>query len=337
MNMWAKKQENITIKNIALIGAGQLGSRHLQALAKIEIPVALQAVDSNSDSLKVAHDRYLEIPENHNIQRIDFLTGIDDLNNDLDLCIIATNADVRFKVFQELVSKKKVSNILFEKIVFQTEKQFEIAINLINQNSISCWVNFPRRIYSIYRELKKNIDKNEKIEFCISGGDWGLVCNGIHYIDLLSFLIDDSIYKLDVSELEQKIWPSKRAGFIELTGRLTGIFSGGSQITLESLSNSHMPTSFSINSSHVKIDIDEIQGLGKIARSDNNWEETAFNFKIPFQSQLTHLIAKEILETGMCKLTDFNISYKLHVPYLNAINKHIESVEHRIYDHCPIT
>lgn len=325
------------VKRIALIGAGQLGSRHLQALAKINIPVILQVVDPNKDSLKVARERYLEIPDNDNIEHIDFLTEIDGLNADIDLCIIATNADVRFKVFQELASKKKVSYIVFEKIVFQSEKQFEDAKILINQNDISCWVNFPRRIYPIYQELKKNFNEKENVEFHVSGGDWGLACNGIHFIDLLSFLADDSIYKLDVSELEPKIWPSKRAGFIELTGRLTGIFSGGSQIILESLSNSRMPTSLSINASHVKIDIDEIQGLGRMVRRDNNWKEKLFDFEIPFQSELTHLVAKEILETGMCKLTNFDESHVLHVPYLDAIKKHLGSIEKRKYDCCPIT
>ena len=112
------------MKNIALIGVGQLGSRHLQALAKIDIPVILQIVDPNTDSLKLAQGKYLEIPKNHNIHSIDFLTKIDELTANLDLCIIATNSDVRFKVFQELVSKKKVPYIVFEKIVFQSEKQF---------------------------------------------------------------------------------------------------------------------------------------------------------------------------------------------------------------------
>jgi len=109
------------MKRVALIGTGQLGSRHLQALSKIDIPFELQVVDPSEDSLRVARERYLEIPENHNIYSIDFLTEIDGLNANLDLCIIATNADVRFKVFQALVSNKKVSYIVFEKIVFQSE------------------------------------------------------------------------------------------------------------------------------------------------------------------------------------------------------------------------
>ncbi len=325
------------MKNIALIGAGQLGSRHLQALAKIDIPAILQVVDPNTDSLKLAQERYLEIPENHNIHSIDFLTEIDGLTASLDLCIIATNSDVRFKVFKELVSKKKVPYIVFEKIVFQSEKQFEDAKIIMVQKDISCWVNCAMRLNPIYQKLKKNFDENEKIELHVSGDTWGLACNGIHYIDLLAFFANDSIYKLDTSRLEPRIWPSKRAGFIELTGMIIGTFSGGSRIVLECSPNSHMSISVSINSPSIRVGFDEIHGVGKIARKNNHWKEEPFTFNAPYQSELTHLVAKEILEYGTCKLPGFNESSLLHQPFLEAIKKHIETVEHRKYDCCPIT
>lgn len=325
------------MKKIALIGAGQLGSRHLQALAKIDIPVMLQVVDLSKDSLKVAQKRYLEIPENHNINSIDFLTEIDGLNANHDLCIVATNADVRFRVFQELISKKKVHYILFEKIMFQSEQQFEDAKILINQNGISCWINCARRMFPIYNQIKEIMAEDSKINMQISGGDWGLACNGIHFIDLLAFLSHDTSYKLDVTDLDPRVWQSKRKGFIEVTGKLTGIFSNGSRIELESIAGSEEPTRISINNSQVKAVLDEGRGVAKISRREKNWNEEISEFKVPFQSELTHLAAKEILEGGTCKLTGFIESSLLHQPLLEAIKNHIEIVEHRKYHRCPIT
>lgn len=326
-----------TVKKIALIGAGQLGSRHLQALAKIDIPVILQLVDPNTDSLKVAQERYLEIPANHNIQRIDFFTGIDNLNANLDLCIIATNADVRFKVFQKLVSKKKIAHIVFEKILFQSDQQFEDAKKLLNQNDISCWVNCARRMFPIYNQIKEIMAEDSKINIQISGGDWSLACNAVHFIDLLAFLSRDTSYKLDVTDLDPKIWQSKRKGFIEVTGKITGLFSNGSRIELESIAGSEEPIRISINNLQVKTVLDESRGIAKISRREKNWNEEVSEFKVPFQSELTHMVAKEILEYGTCKLTRFDESLLLHLPFIEAIKKHIESVEHRKYDCCPIT
>ena len=325
------------IKKIALIGAGQLGSRHLQALAKIDIPAVLQIVDPDTDSLKVARERYLEIPDNDNIDQIDFLTKIDGLSPNLDLCIIATNADVRFKVFQELVSKKKVSYIVFEKILFQSDQQFKDAKELINQNGISCWVNCARRMFPIYNQLQETLAGDRKINLQVSGGDWGLACNAIHFIDLLAFLSHDTSYKLDVSGLDPIIRQSKRKGFIEVTGKLTGFFSNGSRIELESIAGSGEPTLISINNSRVKVVLDESNGIAKISRQEKNWNEEMSEFEVPFQSELTHLAAKEILESGTCMLPGFHESSLLHLPFLEAIKKHIETVEHRKYDCCPIT
>ncbi len=325
------------MKKIALIGAGQLGSRHLQALAKIDIPAVLQIVDPDTDSLKVAQERYLEIPDNDSIDQIDFLTKIDGLSPNLDLCIIATNADVRFKVFHELVSKKKVSYIIFEKILFQSDQQFEDAKKLINQNDISCWVNCARRMFPIYNQIKEIMAGDHKINLQVSGGDWGLACNAIHFIDLLAFLSRDTSYKLDVTDLDHSVWQSKRKGFIEVTGKLTGIFSNGSRIELESIAGSEEPTRISINNSQVKVAIDESRGGATIARREKNWNEEISEFKVPFQSELTHLAAKEILESGTCMLPGFHESSLLHLSFLEAIKNHIETIEHRKYDCCPIT
>lgn len=336
--MVRQKEENISkVKKIAVIGAGQLGSRHLQALAKIDIPVMLQVVDPDTNSLKVAQERYLEIPDNDNIHQIDFLTEIDGLNTGVDLCIVATNADVRFKVFQELVSKKKVSHIVFEKILFQSGQQFEDAKKLINQNGISCWVNCARRMFPIYNQIKEIMAGDNKINLQISGGDWGLACNAIHFIDLLAFLSRDTSYKLDVSGLDPSVRQSKRKGFIEVTGKLTGIFSNGSRIELESIAGSEEPTRISINNSQIKVVIDESRGIVTISKEENNWNEEVSEFKVPFQSELTHLVAKKILEYGTCKLPGFDESFLLHQPFLAAINNHIETVEHKKYDCCPIT
>lgn len=45
------------MKNIAIIGAGQLGSRHLQALAQVNADVILHIVDPSEQSLEVSKQR----------------------------------------------------------------------------------------------------------------------------------------------------------------------------------------------------------------------------------------------------------------------------------------
>jgi predicted dehydrogenase len=326
-----------SLKTIALIGAGQLGSRHLQALAKIDIPVTLQVVDPSEDALRIAKKRYLEISTNENIYSINFFTKIDELNADINLCVISTNADVRFQVFQEVASKKNVSNIIFEKIVFQSDQHFKKARRLSLQKDISCWVNCPRRMFPIYNQIKEIMAGDNKINLQISGGDWGLACNAIHFIDLLAFLSQNTSFKLGITGLDPKVWKSKREGFIEVTGKLTGTFSNGSHIEFESIAGSKEPIRVSINNSQAKAVLDEGRGVAKISRREKTWNQEIKEFKFPFQSELTHIAVKEILESGNCKLTEFNESSILHRPLLEAIKTHVETVEQRKYDCCPIT
>jgi predicted dehydrogenase len=49
------------MKSIVIIGAGQLGSRHLQALRLIDEPIRIQVVDPSHESLKVAEERFNQV------------------------------------------------------------------------------------------------------------------------------------------------------------------------------------------------------------------------------------------------------------------------------------
>ncbi len=48
------------MKRIAVVGSGEIGSRHLQGLAKSKNKLSLYVVDSNNDSLELSKKRYNE-------------------------------------------------------------------------------------------------------------------------------------------------------------------------------------------------------------------------------------------------------------------------------------
>ena len=76
---------------VLIVGAGQLGSRYLQGLASLDIPLSIAVVDPFEPSLAIARERYLEVnsPCNH---KIDYLTNFDQSNQCYDLAIISTPA-----------------------------------------------------------------------------------------------------------------------------------------------------------------------------------------------------------------------------------------------------
>ncbi len=321
----------------AIIGTGQLGSRHLQALAKSSFSVRVEVVDPSNRSLKTAKRRFEEMPLNKNIDGVDYFTSLDSLSSKIDLCIIATTSDTRAKVTRELLQKREVGYILFEKVLFQSIPEYEEISKLLKRYNVRSWVNCPRRIYPFYQHLKKILAEDERIFFTTYGGEWGLACNSIHLIDLVAFLTGSSEYSVEANTLDSDAIDSKREGFIELTGTLRGFFSNGGEFLFHSCRGSLAPMIITICGRNAEVMIDEERGTAKIAQEHNNWKWEDVKFSVPFQSDLTQNVAKDILENGDCGLTPFFESVNLHLPLLKAIMEHLSSIRDEKIEFCPIT
>lgn len=323
--------------NIVLIGAGQLGSRHLQSLAKIDIPVSIDVVDPGLEQLKTSKERFEQIPEHINIYSVHYHTSLRDIRSDIDLCVIATTADVRSKITKELLSMKKVKNIIFEKVLFQSLNDFDDIEELLTKKKVNAWVNCPRRMYPFYREMKKLFKPGERISYHVNGGEWGLACNSIHFIDQMVFLIGITDYEIDVSDLDNEIFESKRAGFYELSGTLKITYHNKSELVLHSKKDSKAPDVISILGETCHVVVFESAGRVLISDFDDHWQWRKIDFKIPYQSELTHLAVTEILSEGHCDLTEFKDSSKLHKPMIKAFLHHFEAISGQKLDMCPIT
>ena len=85
-------------KKIAIIGAGQLGSRHLQGACKSSIKVDIEVVDPSESAIEIARERFYEVDNRTNVINIKFFESIEQLSDTLDLVIVATTSGVRFQV-----------------------------------------------------------------------------------------------------------------------------------------------------------------------------------------------------------------------------------------------
>jgi ornithine cyclodeaminase/alanine dehydrogenase-like protein (mu-crystallin family) len=66
------------ITTIALIGAGQLGSRHLQALGLLNRPVKIEVVEPFLNSVTLAKERLAQVGHNVNIKNVQFFSRIEE-------------------------------------------------------------------------------------------------------------------------------------------------------------------------------------------------------------------------------------------------------------------
>ena len=319
--------------NIAVIGAGQLGSRHLQGLANSSKQFNIYLVDTSEKALAIAQQRFEEVSNSDN-SSVFYHQNISALPEKINVSIVATTANVRRMVVEELLAKCSIKYLIFEKVVFQKSEDFLPILKLLRAKEVIAWVNCARRSYPFYNRLKKKLN-SDIISIKVVGNNWGLACNSIHMIDLLAYLTGRSEFKFDTIGLENCVIDSKRNGFKELKGMLKINNRHGDTLEFSDNEKCDENLNISISSNGKKYDIYESNGLVIKHVLNSKSEENEIN--IPFQSELTGKIIDQILDTGESALTPYYECMKYHIPMLDAFNGHISKVIGKTVTISPIT
>lgn len=324
------------MKTIVLIGAGQLGSRHLQALSKVRFKTNIEVVDPFPASLEVAQARFNEMQSNPNISDISFYSSVSELSHNIDLAIIATNADIRAQVIRTLLKHCDVKNLVLEKVLFQKSHEYTEIQAVLEEKNVKAWVNHPRRMFPYYSKLKELIAGSKQVSYQVQGGDWGLACNGLHFIDHLAFLTGCEDLEIDTARLNTSVMSSKRKDYLEVSGILAGKIG---QHPFELFCHEDAsPVVITICSDNLNAIIDEGNGWVRMSTKENRWQWLEKEEKIIyFQSELSSKIAEDIIEKGGCDLPTFADAAKLHIPFINALLKHINQYDAVKHTACPIT
>lgn len=328
---------DVRVKRVLILGAGNIGSRHLQALGRSRIPLEITVIDPSAQALEISRQRFDEVVKHGSAHKPRYCLNLNDVSAEFDVGIVATNSDIRRRIVEELLDMKKVKYLMLEKVAFQSANDFERVMKLLKAKHVKAWVNFPRRVIPFYKELKKLIKPHEQVFYTVQGGDWGLACNALHFIDVLSFLTEETDYEVSCDSLDRKIKESKRKGFVEFTGSLHCHFHNGSELSLVSQNNSVCPPLITILTTSLLSVVKEEKGVAKMSKEEKNWEWEEVNFKWPYQSELTHKIVEEIIATGNCGLTPIEESYLIHKPLLVSFTNYLEKITGKKYSICPIT
>lgn len=320
--------------HIAVIGAGQLGSRHLQGLCGLSMPCVLYAIDPQQSSLDRALLRAREMPANDKVTKIETGTSITQLPQHLDLAIVACSADTRLAVVSQLLEHCDVKNLVLEKVLYQRERDYGAAEQLLRARSVRACVNFPRRLYECYRQIKEFFDGQPIVHFAIQGGGWGLGCNGLHFVDLFQFLGGSSTLAFRSQLCDRRVYPSKRPGFFEFGGTLIGQ-SEQSSIFLTDLVQVGSRHLITIQSSGKSCVVDEVGGRAWLFDDVRGARE--LQFTLPFQSQLTAQVVHALIHGERCELPDHATAVATHLPFIRCLRDFHSEITAQASDVCPIT
>ncbi|MCX8492310.1 MAG: Gfo/Idh/MocA family oxidoreductase [Cyclobacteriaceae bacterium] len=323
------------MKQLLIIGAGQLGSRHLQGLVKLTERSRIFVVDPSEEALRVARDRAGEIQHNHELF---FFQTLTQLPNAIDLVIVATNSLVREKVTTQLLASFRVGFLVLEKVLFPDIKAYKQISVQLEKSRTPCWVNHPRRMFQHYKRIKKALTSSEPTTFQAAGGNWGLGSNGLHLLDIFSYLDGSVLKSLHVDFLDDTINASKRGGYIEFTGTLSGQFSSGSTFQITSWAGEPSPLTLTIFQSSIRFVVQEgsaVQVL-KFDKRSNYKPESQTGTPL-FQSSLTTDLATQLFKTGNCDLPRYEDARILHEKFLTALLIKYNQLTNQDTTVCPIT
>jgi len=304
---------NNQIYNILITGAGQLGSRYLQGLVKCQVPLKIFVHDISNYSLETAKNRWREANGLKSNHEVIYLNLIENIPENLDLVIVSTTASSRHDAILSISKQSDVKYWVLEKILSQSLVDLENISKLLGAKK-NAWVNTPRRIMPFYKEIKSRLGTFSPIQMKIDGMNWGLSCNSLHFIDLLSWITGEELININTKNLDKEWFESKRKGYWEVNGELIGEFSNGSKLFLNS-NVIEMETEILIQESqHWKI----LEQKGIAERNDGY----VIKGNLFLQSELTPILVESILLKGYCDLPDLEESLKQHKIFIKAILAH---------------
>jgi predicted dehydrogenase len=301
------------VHQVAIIGAGQLGRRHLQGLVKSSQALSIHVVDP-SEASRRAVEEYIAAPESGALPPIQVHASLDALPPELALVVVATTANQRLEVIEQLARVSRVQHLILEKFLFNDSAHYAQAEATIAAHRMRAWVNTPRRHFSVYRELRERMKDERLLQFTADGGDWGLCCNSVHFVDLVQFLTGESELRQLSTRIDDGLLPSKRDGYVELTGEVQGQV-GSARFTVRSIRGSTKPITLTLHYESQTVFVSEAAGTSWLV---GQGPVQAVSFRLPYQSEMTGTIADQLLLTGTCDLTPYAESSQAHLPLLHA-------------------
>ena len=302
------------MKAVVLIGCGNIGFRHLQALCAMTVSAEITVIEPNP----ALQDRILtQFSESSSSgHRFVLATALPTAARSFDLAVVATTATHRRAAIEELLDHHEVSVMILEKVLFQTTTDLEAVGALLERRGVNTFVNCGRRTFPGYQAVREYVAGAESVHLTVRGQSLGLASNAVHFLDLAEYLNDAPLVDLDVAGLRPGSIPGKRPGSIEIFGTISAQLANGARLVVESLDADPVQIQILAESGASSFHIDEVaRTIGADGAAP-----------VPFVSQNvseTPEIYQDAIVSGHCVLTPYHDSKRQHRFMLNALRDHL--------------
>ena len=316
------------MKKILVIGFGAMGCRHVQSLLGHKDQYDIHVVEPSGQIVEMNTERIGAKPGD--FTRHEKLDAVPD---GVDLAIVATSSGPRYQIVKQLL-ENNVRLFLLEKIVFQSEQQFHDIIQLLEKHNAKAYCNFVNRYFGAYNQIKQAIETSRAAcTMVVHGGEFGLGCNAIHYIDIFQYLNGSNELTMNGSLLSALEIENRRGKeYREFTGLMNIADKAGNKLTLIAEKDFSGGVTIDIQFGNSRYILSEqTQKMFSIEEKD----AVVAAFTIVPTSRLTHTIAQDIF-SGNCRLTQVAETAQAHSLLFNSFNKIIYTTTDQ-QTLCPIT
>ena len=259
---------------VALIGCGNIGSRHLQSLLLTEACTEIWVVEPFAAARETALDRAAATGTHG--KKLSFVTKMEELPAALELAVIATAAGDRKAAFDGLMAATRVRSLVFEKFLFPRLLDYDAVAAELDALSIAAWVNCPRRVWEGYSDVRSALLGRTDVTMRQVGSAWGLGSNAVHMLDVYEYVTGQTISGISAERIDPETAAAKRPGYFEIFGTLTGSMDGSGEVSLTCYRSGGLPRLVEFVSSDIRILIDEKTDRAVWTNKDSAWQERPF-------------------------------------------------------------
>lgn len=321
---------------VLIVGCGELGSRHLQAVASLPQVAEIEVVDPRPEALAQGRERLAEVSRGEGTAAVRWLASLDEASPAGGLCIVATQADVRCAVTRQVAERLGYTAFLLEKLVAQSIEEGDALLEVAGTRGLAIWVNCKTRAYPFHQRVKQRLDPREPIIFTAVAGNHGLASNGIHDVDLFAFYDEATVILNGGCRIDPIAHRTKR-GLWDLSGTLQGYTEKGSHLTVSYAADHQASDCLFIGSRRYRCLVDHMNRWAVEAEAETGWVWRP----VPFEgnllvSAMTQTFASDILAMGRCQLPTLGASLVAHRFVLGALQPAFSRLLERAAL-CPVT
>lgn len=219
---------------MVVIGVGNFGGWWVTGLLRSPVPLKVVFHDPNPDAERLVLDRLDSGPDR--VVRPDnliFVPRLVDLPEYADLVVVATNADVRPSVVEQVSGIIDCQTWVLEKVLAQSTSALASLGKSLEGRDV--YVNHSRRFQPATSFLAAVFaGRGIPESIILSGGLWELASNASHFLDLVEFWFSTELVSIDATGLGP--WRPSRtraSGFEDVDGHMIAFFREGIRFKLD--------------------------------------------------------------------------------------------------------